>query len=401
MPNSFYNYDGSLLPGTLAKAEDVGYQYQSVAAGFELLEAQLARTIRFTPLFTGNAEIPDSLDYTDKLIYLNANGDLDLLDANFGLDVRNQAAPYTLVIADTGNLLRVTGGTVTVPNNATAPFKPGAIIYVLQVGTTKITLSPMAGVTLNTPSSLSTAGNFALIKLTNVGTDEWDISGDLEHFQSIITEGSSPRVLTASDIGKLIRITGASTENIVYIPTDTNADIPIGAEIDLQQEGVGGCTRITAQNGVTIECAKNLEIWSEASQSLWLLRQNESVRLMKVGADKWLARSETQETVRVSTITGTTDYQVRHFDAGSLLRIDNANPVTARIEPYGLLPVPIGTVIHLRQIGAGQITVVPNTSNGVTVNTSDTLKTRAIGSTISLIKIDTNEWDLVGDMEAV
>jgi hypothetical protein len=40
MANPFYTYSGAFIPGTLARAEQVGVEYSSVQAGFALLAIQ-------------------------------------------------------------------------------------------------------------------------------------------------------------------------------------------------------------------------------------------------------------------------------------------------------------------------------------------------------------------------
>lgn len=58
---------------------------------------------------------------------------------------------------------------------------------------------------------------------------------------------------------------------------------------------------------------------------------------------------------------------------------------------------PIGTQIPIHQAGTGQTTVVA--AGGVTINTSASLILRTQNSTASLIKVATNAWDLMGDLQ--
>ena len=57
---------------------------------------------------------------------------------------------------------------------------------------------------------------------------------------------------------------------------------------------------------------------------------------------------------------------------------------------------PVGTQIHIVQVGSGQTTVVA--SAGVTINTATTLKLRAQWSAATLIKRAENTWVLLGDL---
>jgi hypothetical protein len=57
-----------------------------------------------------------------------------------------------------------------------------------------------------------------------------------------------------------------------------------------------------------------------------------------------------------------------------------------------------GTQIHVRQAGAGQTTIVAG--SGVTITTPETLKLRKQHATATLVKISTDGWELMGDLEA-
>ena len=85
-------------------------------------------------------------------------------------------------------------------------------------------------------------------------------------------------------------------------------------------------------------------------------------------------------------------------DFGSVIRTSNGSEVTITIPTDAAVPYPVGSSIAFRQIGNGQIVVVGDT--GVTVNLVDgfTAKTRGKGSTIAIHKVDTDEWDLLGDL---
>jgi len=259
MPNSFYEYDDSLLPGALAKAEDVGYQYNAIAAGFELIEALLNRSIRFTPLFLGNAEIPDSLDYTNQLLYLDESGNMALYNKD-DFDA--------------------------------------AVASAIQ-------------------AALDAAGyaDSAATAATNAATSETNAAASEAKSQQWATE--------AEDV--LIDGTGYSAYH-----------------------------------------------WAQKA----ILYATGLIDVTEIATDT---------------------YNVSAADVGDMLRFTSANPITITVPDLNALPN--GSLVHYRQAAAGQITLAPGV--GVTINTSDTLKSRATGSTLSMIKVGTNEWDLVGDMEAI
>lgn len=90
----------------------------------------------------------------------------------------------TLALTDAEKYLRFTNAaakTLTVPTNATVAFPIGTTISGISTTAAQLTFAPSAGVTLNTPETLRLrAKAFTSFVLTKVGTNEWDIAGDLE-----------------------------------------------------------------------------------------------------------------------------------------------------------------------------------------------------------------------------
>lgn len=88
-------------------------------------------------------------------------------------------ANYNAQLSDDGNVVAFdysSGGcTFTV---ATGIFPIGATLTVIQKGTGQITLTP-SGVTINTPSSLTTRAQWSTVSVTQIDTDVWVAAGDL------------------------------------------------------------------------------------------------------------------------------------------------------------------------------------------------------------------------------
>jgi len=76
------------------------------------------------------------------------------------------------------------------------------------------------------------------------------------------------------------------------------------------------------------------------------------------------------------------------------MNVESANNLTVPLNSS--VAFPVGTQIHIVQIGSGQTTVVA--TSGVTINTATTLKLRAQWSAATLIKRSTDTWVLVGDL---
>jgi hypothetical protein len=78
------------------------------------------------------------------------------------------------------------------------------------------------------------------------------------------------------------------------------------------------------------------------------------------------------------------------------MNVASANNLT--VPANSSVAFPVGTEIHVEQKGAGQTTVVADT--GVTVNTSETLKLEGQYAVATLKKVATDEWTLIGYLEA-
>jgi hypothetical protein len=88
----------------------------------------------------------------------------------------------TLATADVGKYIRYTnaaGCTITVPDNSDDPIPVGSEFH--GIGTLgQLTFVEDTSVTVNTGHTLLTRAAFSVFTLKKVGTDEWDLFGDLE-----------------------------------------------------------------------------------------------------------------------------------------------------------------------------------------------------------------------------
>lgn len=96
----------------------------------------------------------------------------------------------------------------------------------------------------------------------------------------------------------------------------------------------------------------------------------------------------------VSTQTGTA-YTIDADDEYSVVRFTNTGNVSVTVPANADDALPIGYTCHLHYEGTGTLTVVEGT--GVTVNSSKSLLTAAQYSALSLIKVASDQWLLVGD----
>ena len=95
--------------------------------------------------------------------------------------------------------------------------------------------------------------------------------------------------------------------------------------------------------------------------------------------------------------TGTT-YTLAASDAGKLVTLSNASPVTLTLPPNSSVSWAVGTSVDLVQLGGGQVTFAPG--SGVTLRATPGLLLRAQYSGATAVKIGVDEWLVVGDLAA-
>lgn len=81
MANAFFNFVTRFTPGTLVRAEEVNAVMDAIEAGFEGVEQVNGVRIELPDNFTGNAKIPTQT-LANKLVYLDVEGNVNLLDKN-------------------------------------------------------------------------------------------------------------------------------------------------------------------------------------------------------------------------------------------------------------------------------------------------------------------------------
>jgi len=97
------------------------------------------------------------------------------------------------------------------------------------------------------------------------------------------------------------------------------------------------------------------------------------------------------------TQTGTT-YTFVAGDRGKYVTMNNGSAQSVTVPPNSGVAFTVGTQIQVIGLGAGEITMVAG--SGVTLRYTPGLKLRAQYSSVTCIKIATDEWVLVGDLEA-
>lgn len=102
----------------------------------------------------------------------------------------------------------------------------------------------------------------------------------------------------------------------------------------------------------------------------------------------------------INNQVGTT-YTFVLADAGKVVRGSNASAQTYTLPANATVAFVVGDSIAIRQVGAGAITL--SAAVGVTLNTPTgyNAQTARVGAVMMLHKVDTDAWDLTGDLDAV
>lgn len=107
----------------------------------------------------------------------------------------------------------------------------------------------------------------------------------------------------------------------------------------------------------------------------------------------WVPISDATPPLTIEPVAASRDLAAT--DVGRYLRVTAAATLT--VPTNAAVPFAIGAQIHIRQAAGGQVTIAA--AGGVTVSTAETAKTRKQGSTVTLIKVAADAWDLTGDVE--
>lgn len=87
-------------------------------------------------------------------------------------------------------------------------------------------------------------------------------------------------------------------------------------------------------------------------------------------------------------------YTLAATDPGKLVSLANSSAITLLVPNNATISIPIGSQVNLWQAGSGQVTVTADA--GVTVTSRAGLKMTGINAVATLMKVDTNQWLLVG-----
>jgi hypothetical protein len=104
-------------------------------------------------------------------------------------------------------------------------------------------------------------------------------------------------------------------------------------------------------------------------------------------------------TTPMGTVTG--NYIIQLGDAGKFIKSTSSTAVIITLPPNGSVGFPIGQSFDVMQMGTGTVTfgtAASGTAGTVTILCTPSLILRTQYSAATIIKTDTNEWSIMGDM---
>ena len=104
-------------------------------------------------------------------------------------------------------------------------------------------------------------------------------------------------------------------------------------------------------------------------------------------------------TTPMGTVTG--NYIIQLGDAGKFIKSTSSTAVIITLPPNGSVGFPIGQSFDVMQMGTGTVTfgtAASGTAGTVTILCTPSLILRTQYSAATIIKTDTNEWAIMGDM---
>lgn len=97
----------------------------------------------------------------------------------------------------------------------------------------------------------------------------------------------------------------------------------------------------------------------------------------------------------------TSSYQLLLSDFGSVLRVNSSSNLEITVPANSSVAFPIGTKIEILRWGTGDVSIIPVAASGVTIRHKDNYsKVSKQYSGAMLLKVDTDEWALIGDLKA-
>lgn len=243
--------------------------------------------------------------------------------------------------------------------------------------------------------SISAVGDVVGARFLSGGTDVGEIfepKGYSKQFTTDI-EGDGVAVsftydhpLSTQDV--IVNIIEKSTGDVVFpAVTATSAQFVV----EFANPFVGPLYRLVAMGSVSIGFGNTTNIIVSGETGTVIIPPVSSV----AGRVGHVVLSAADITVPV--LSESTSFTIASSDIGSVIKATSNTATTITVPTNATLSAPLGAQVLVVQMGTGQITIAP--AVGVTIRSSGSkYKTVNQYSLASLVKVDTNEWVLGGEL---
>ena len=319
------------------------------------------------------------------------------------LAITDPTADRTITFADATGTAITTGNLTDITNIGTLT---GDIVFEGSTAdayeTTVTVTDPTADRTITLPNVTGTAittGN--LTEITNVGVLTANLvfegaTDDGNETTLAITDPTGDRTITFPDATGTVITTGnaaalldgttattqSSSDNSTKLATTAYVDNGLGALSSDSIKDADSDTKIQVE-----ESSDEDKIRFDVAGSEFVVMDGSTVDVTGNVIDN----------IALNTQTGTA-YTLVLADRGKLVTTNNGSAQSITVPPNSSVAYAVGTQVQVAGLGAGEVTMVAG--SGVTLRSTPGLKLRAQYSSVTCIKIATDEWILVGDLEA-
>jgi len=190
---------------------------------------------------------------------------------------------------------------------------------------------------------------------------------------------------------QVLQTNGSGTLSFVSLMT-TAATASVGAYLELKEAANNGTNYIRLQAPATLAADKTYTLPATDGSNGDRLTTDGS------GTLSWSAVTTGASYSTVRTQSGTT-YTLVLGDAGDYIQTTSTTAVTITVPTQASVTWAADTEIYFEQNNTGQITFVG--ASGVTINSSETLKTFARYSVVALKRVASDVWTLTGERALV
>ena len=190
---------------------------------------------------------------------------------------------------------------------------------------------------------------------------------------------------------QVLQTNGSGTLSFVSLMT-TAATASVGAYLELKEAANNGTNYIRLQAPATLAADKTYTLPATDGSNGDRLTTDGS------GTLSWSAVTTGASYSTVRTQSGTS-YTLVLGDAGDYIQTTSTTAVTITVPPQSSVTWAADTEIYFEQNNTGQITIAAG--SGVTINSSETLKSFARYSVLALKRVASDVWTLTGERALV